>query len=129
MIGLVGRWRILAVGTLLALSACGGSQSLLPEHDVDLFEFGIQSAAEWSSSGALTVTNSGEFPHTLVITQDDGAVVFASDVVAPGETTMARLDLEPGEYELSCRLVAEKEDGDLVDHFEEGMHAELVIGE
>jgi hypothetical protein len=120
---------ILAIVTTLALGACGGSRSLLPEHEVELFEFGIQSAPEWSSAAPVILRNSGEFPHTLVITRGDGGVVFASDVIAAGETATVPLDLEPGDYELSCRLVAQTEGGDLVDHFEEGMRADLTIVE
>ncbi len=121
------RSMILGLAAAVMLSACGGSPDLLPEHEVDLFEFGIQSKAEWTPTAPVTVSNSGEFSHTLVITREDGGVVFASDVIGPGETATARLDLEPGEYELSCRLVAQTEGGDLIDHFEKGMHADLTI--
>jgi len=123
------RLMILGVAAAVMVSACGGSPDLLPEHEVDMFEFGIQSKAEWTPAAPVTLTNSGEFSHTLVITRDDGGVVFASDVIGPGETATVRLDLEPGEYELSCRLVAQTEGGDLVDHFEEGMRADLTIVE
>ncbi len=120
---------ILGLVAAVALGACGGSRELLPEHEVDLFEFGIETAAEWGNAAPVTVRNSGEFPHTLVVSRDDGEVVFASDVIAAGDSAVVRLDLEPGEYELSCRLVAQTSDGVLVDHFEEGMRADLVVVE
>lgn len=113
---------------VLLVVACGGP-SLLPENEVDLFEFGIETAPAWADGRLVTVRNSGEFPHTLVVTHDEGAVVYASEIIDPGEEVDLDLALEPGEYELSCRLVAQTDAGDLVDHFEEGMRSELVISE
>lgn len=117
----------LVAAVLLVTAACGGAPSLLEEHRVDLFEFGIDAAPTWSPATTVSVYNSGGVPHTLVITQEDGRVVFASSVVAPGETTDVDVNLPAGEYQVTCRLVAQTDAGELVDHYERGMHADLVV--
>jgi uncharacterized cupredoxin-like copper-binding protein len=112
---------------LLALAACqtaSGSST-----DVELYEFGIDPSVSSLVAGAidLTVSNSGEYPHTLVITDAGGHVVSAGAVVAPGETAEMTVDLAPGEYTFTCRIVGQDDDGNVVDHFEEGMAAGITV--
>jgi hypothetical protein len=77
----------------------------------------------------VTVDNGGEFPHTLVITDETGTVVAATSLIPPGEGTNLALDLDHGTYSVTCRIVAQTPDGDIVDHFEAGMHTTLQIGD
>jgi hypothetical protein len=73
------------------------------------------------------VHNSGEFPHTLVVTDETGTVDAATSLIPSCESTSLELDLDPGLYSVTCRIVAQTLDGDIIDHFEAGMHATLQI--
>lgn len=77
---------------------------------------------------AISVENGGEFPHTLVVSTPDGKVITATDLVAPGETATLDLALDPGTYQFTCRIVSQGPDGQLIDHFERGMHTTVAIG-
>lgn len=81
-----------------------------------------------SGPGELLLRNDGEFPHTVVIARDTGEVVVASEVVQAGSSGSIVVDLEPGTYQFTCRIVAETGDGRLVDHFEKGMVQTVVVG-
>ena len=112
---------------LLALAACqtvAGSST-----DVELYEFGIDPGVTTLEAGTvvLTVTNGGEYPHTLVITDAGGHVVSAGGVVAPGETSAQSVELDPGEYSFTCRIVSQDDEGNVIDHFEEGMSAAVTV--
>lgn len=74
-----------------------------------------------SGQSNLTVSNSGEFAHTLVIADRTGTVLAATGLIQPGETTELDVDLSNGQFQFTCRIVAQKPDGELVDHFEAGM--------
>ncbi|MGH8946141.1 MAG: cupredoxin domain-containing protein [Acidimicrobiia bacterium] len=120
--------RALAAALLLfVLQACGGAPQ--PATRVELAEFSVSVEHPVWKAGRiqLAVENSGAFPHTLVVTTDDGTVVVASPVLQPDEAIELDLDLEPGTYHLSCRLVVETDDGMLVDHFQRGMHATVAV--
>ncbi len=95
----------------------------------DLSEFTI-SGPESLASGASTVevANSGNLPHTLVITDDSGQVVAATDLIPPGETAALDVNLEDGRYSFTCRVVAENGEGEIVDHFEMGMSETVEVG-
>jgi hypothetical protein len=112
---------------LLVLQACSGSPQ--PATQVELAEFSVSvQHAVWRAGRIhLDVENLGAFPHTLVVTTDNGTVVAASPVLQSDETIELDLDLEPGTYHLSCRLVVETDDGMLIDHFERGMHATVTV--
>lgn len=113
------RWLFSTV-LALSLSACasGGTESLT----FDLTEFDVNGPASLGASeSTVEVTNSGDFPHTLVIAEASGKVVAATDMIQPGETVALDVDLGTGSYQFSCRIVGEKPDGTIVDHFEEGM--------
>ncbi len=75
----------------------------------------------------LAISNEGEFGHTLVVTDDAGHVVASTDVLPGGTGTTLAVDLDPGEYQVSCRIVVETPDGRLVDHYEQGMYAPLTV--
>lgn len=117
----------LPVLALLALTGCavqGGEHATY-----ELVEFSIGGPDRVAAgSEAVTVDNGGEFPHTLVVTDDTGTVVAATSLIQPGESTTLALDLDPGLYSVTCRIVAQTPDGDIVDHFEAGMHANLRVG-
>lgn len=110
----------------LLLTACGSAA--LAEPEVTMAEFSIDTQASWPS-GRLSVPahNAGEFPHTLVVATADGTVVAASAVIAPGEQAFLTADLPPGRYRLTCRIVVRTPDGDLVDHYAEGMAADVEV--
>ena len=75
----------------------------------------------------MSVTNSGEFPHTLVISDENGTVITGTDLIAPGQTVALDVPLQPGTYQFTCRIVSQKPDGAIVDHFEEGMVQTVTV--
>jgi plastocyanin len=121
------RSRLVAVVAVAALTvvSCAATTA---EGSFDLIEFAVNGPAELSADPqTVTVTNSGLFPHTLVVTDGDGAVVAATPLIQSGEAADMTLDLEPGQYSFTCRIVAQTPDGDLVDHFEEGMARTVTV--
>lgn len=115
------------VGLLLAVM--GGCSS--PTSTTDIFDL-----AEWHVEGperldtderSVTVTNSGSFQHTLVVTNSAGEVVAATDLIQPGESTELSLDLQPGRYSFTCRIVGQSPEGVLVDHYEAGMNQTVSV--
>ena len=76
---------------------------------------------------SVTVTNDDQFGHTLVTSDDTGRVIEATNVIAAGEQLSLTVNLPPGAYELSCRIVVQTADGTLVDHYEEGMVTTINI--
>lgn len=114
---------------LVALSACtGASASEGPPH-VDLVEFSVTAEGRFETGdNVLSVSNSGEFGHTIVITDESGHVVAASDVIAPGEEQDFAVELGEGLFEISCRIVVETNGGEIVDHYEEGMVTQVRVG-
>ena len=93
---------------------------------LDEFRIAVDSPLAAGPVG-LTVDNQGEFAHTLLVTDADGAVVAGTDLVAPGTTLDLELDLPAGAYRLSCRIVVQDPDGTIIDHFEEGMRAAVTV--
>lgn len=109
----------------LSIAACSDSAAGTA---FDLTEFSIEGAASLSpGSNSLQVTNRGEFPHTLVVTESDGSVVEATSLIQPGETVDVDLDLQVGTYSFTCRIVTQTDDGRVVDHYEEGMTASVNV--
>jgi hypothetical protein len=37
------------------------------------------------------------------------------------------VDLQPGAYQVSCRLVGQDGDGNIIDHYENGMFSQLEV--
>lgn len=120
--------RLLAVALLLMLPACGSAP--VQSADLSVYEFGIESNSTRFFPGGvdLAVSNEGEYPHTLVISDAAGHVLFASDVLAPGATMPVGVDLAPGKYTFTCRIVGQDDQGHVVDHYERGMSLDVEVG-
>ena len=115
------RFRLLAIVAVMSV-ACSpepGVNSI----ELDVFEFGINPSAATYSPGPVefTTNNTGEFAHTIVITDSAGLVVMASELIQPETSLGITLDLTGGEYQITCRIVTRGEDGTVFDHFERGM--------
>ena len=118
--------RILLLVAALLLGACFSSASSAGHYD--LYEFAIDgSSVLEAGESVLQLTNSGEFTHTFVVTDKDGVVVAASDVLPAGATAELAIDVEPGDYMVTCRIVVQTDQGQLVDHFEQGMHLNVTV--
>ena len=134
---------VLAVGSVLALTACGSSEPTpqagspttttgRPDagsapadgtdqtSDVNVVARDISlSAAKFKATpGAVHVTylNEGNLEHSLRIEKIDG---FRLDVPTKGSKDQATVDLPAGTYTIYC---------DIPGHRQAGMHAQLVVG-
>jgi hypothetical protein len=117
---------MVVVALLLSISC---SPDATGEARYELGEFFISGPNTLSAQAStLTAENTGDFPHTLVVTRPGGGVVMATDVVLPGQTVTLDLELGAGAYQFTCRIVAEDSDGVLIDHFERGMHTTVSVG-
>ncbi len=112
---------------ILAVTACQGPTG--SSADVDVYEFNIEPSITNFDAGTVTlnVDNEGEYGHTLVITDAGGHVLHAGGVIPPGETAQVSIDLAPGKYSFTCRIVAQDDQGNVIDHYEQGMSAEVVV--
>ncbi len=116
----------LVAALLVALAACSGSAAT--ESGFDLAEWQIAGPGQMSAdTGSVDVSNSGTLPHTLVVTDSSGNVMAATDLIGPGDTTELTLDLDPGTYSFTCRIVAQDPEGEIVDHFEAGMNTTVSV--
>ena len=97
--------------------------------EVELDEFYIDPASPLVAAGSinLELRNQGEIPHTLVVATNDGTVLAASDAVQPQARQTLTVRLQPGTYQLTCRIVFRGDDGLLVDHYQEGMGTVLTV--
>jgi hypothetical protein len=97
--------------------------------EVEIGEFWISPGDRVLRAGAvdLAVENYGEFPHTLVVSDASGTVIGATDLITSEATTVLTVDLLPGSYTLTCRIVKGLDDGTFVDHFQEGMTASVNV--
>lgn len=111
----------------IALTAC----SALPveRSHVDLAEFWVTVEGEPLRAGQvdLEIENYGQYPHTLVVSTVDGAVVAATDLIMAGEERELTIDLAPGEYMFTCRIVNSDGEGGVIDHYQEGMSATVEV--
>jgi len=111
--------RLGALALVLALCGCAGATT---GDGYELTEFSIGGPGSLDAGGnTIAVSNDGKYAHTLVITDASGQVVAATSLVDPGETASLDVDLAPGQYNFTCRIVAEDPDGNIVDHYEAGM--------
>jgi len=118
--------RLVVVVALLLGTSCSPGASGEARYELgEFFISGPNTLPE--QAGTLTVENTGEFPHTLVVTRPGGGVVAATAVVSPGQTVTIDLELGPGPYQFTCRIVAQGPDGGLVDHYERGMHTKVSV--
>jgi hypothetical protein len=115
---------LLALATLIVSCQSIGGQ----DTTYDLAEFSITGASRLSAGiETVSASNHGQFPHTLVITDADGHVIAATDLIQPGETAQLAVDLTEGTYSFTCRIVAQDDQGNLIDHFESGMNAVVSV--
>lgn len=111
---------------LLLLAGCGSTAS----EDGFLLDEGRIVGPDEVQQGAveLQISNVGEFNHTMLVANSDGEVVAATGVLAPGTSTVLAVDLSDGRYQVSCRLVGQDSDGNIIDHYEQGMFKQLEVG-
>ena len=117
------------LGIFLALAM--GLTSCTQRTSVTSFEL-----AEFSISGpdrlaagtiSISANNAGEFAHTMVVTNDQGQVVAATDLIQPGDSADLELELSAGKFSITCRIVFQTDDGQLVDHYEAGMNKTVIV--
>lgn len=120
--------RALSIVIGLALAGCATADAS-STGSITLDEFSIVASAPVWRAGPLdfTVANRGERTHTIIVTSATGDVLAATGMVEPGETADFDLTLDPGTYELTCRIVVEGGDGQLFDHYEQGMHTTIEV--
>ena len=122
--------RLLALVAVFGMVASGcSSPESSSQASVDLREFAINvSASRWEAGSiVLDVENTGEYAHTMILTDGSGGVVAASGLLRAGGGVAVEVDFGPGSYQLTCRIVAQMVDGSLVDHFEAGMNADVIV--
>jgi plastocyanin len=120
----------LLAGVGYVVLACGtGTGAQGGDLEVVLSEFHIEPASQLVKAGTidLELLNDGQIPHTLVVASNDGTVLAASDAVQPEARETLTIRLEPGTYQLTCRIVFRGDDGLLVDHYQEGMGTVLTV--
>ena len=117
-------------GFVLVACATASAEPVAVDH-VALDEFTIETGGDAWQAGSirLSIDNVGERDHTLVISREDGEVVAATDIVEPGAVLEFDVDLGSGTYELTCRIVVEGGNGQIFDHFEQGMHTTIEVSE
>ena len=121
------RWVLLVV---LLVASCAAPTPGEGAPVVHLHEFSVDATGAFRSGlNDIAVHNQGEFGHTLVIADKTGAVVDATGVIPAGESSVFSVNLEPGTYEFSCRIVVQTGDGTLVDHYHEGMTTTVEVGD
>ncbi len=113
---------------LVALASCGPSVAT-GLYQVQMTEFDLTTSNEAVLAGTvdIAVQNDGAMPHTLVIEDESGQVRAATDLIEAGSELLVTVELPPGRYQLTCRIVFRGEDGVLTDHFQEGMVASLDL--
>lgn len=117
---------LLTVAGLLVVTACSSTDAAA-NIELELNEFAIEPSSTAYRPGTveLTATNTGEFPHTIVVEDSSGAVLTASDVIAPGATVALDVDLAGGAFQITCRIVTQDDSGTIYDHFEQGMYVTI----
>jgi len=113
------------------VAACSGPTPGVSSTSVGLAEGSITIADPVLTAGtvSLDIVNTGQFGHTLVVTTDAGVVVAATGLVAPGDSAALEVTLAPGGYQFSCRIVSVGGDGQLLDHYQMGMRADVAVRE
>ncbi len=112
---------------LALVAACSGPTPAVSSTAIGLTEGSITIADPVLAVGtvSLDIVNTGQFGHTLVVTTDAGVVVAATGLVAPGASATLDVTLAPGGYQFSCRIVSVGGDGELLDHYQMGMRADV----
>ena len=114
---------------VLLVSGCGAAAPAATSTGVVLTEGAITVGHSDLASGRvrLEIENSGQYDHTLVITTDAGVVIAATGLITAGDATALVVELSPGGYQFSCRIVATGEDGAVLDHYQLGMKADVRV--
>jgi hypothetical protein len=114
---------------LLVLLVTSCAQEAVTETHVDLGEFYVSVEGEPLEAGVVTLTveNYGEYPHTLVISSVTGAVLAATEIIPAGDEVQLQLNLTPGDYSFTCRIVNGDGAGGVIDHYQEGMSAPVAV--
>jgi methionine-rich copper-binding protein CopC len=120
------RQRLLVTGMVL-LAACSPQASSAGDYILREGAIDGSSRLSVSNAGTIQIQNTGEYAHTLVVTDETGQVIAATGLVDPGAQTSLQVDLEEGTYVFSCRIVSQDGDGNLIDHFEQGMHQTVAV--
>jgi len=120
--------RRLVALALLVVVGCSAETSA--ENHYALSEWAIDGPSRLSAADVVTlsVENTGEFRHTLLVTSESGEVVGATGVIDSGNRATLELDLAAGTYSFSCRIVAQDGEGNLSDHYQKGMFRTVVVG-
>ena len=121
--------RLVLAGLALLASVGSCADPTAESGTFDLVEYDIIGPSRLDpATDTIQITNSGEYGHTLVVTDMSGQVVEASPLIGPGESAELSIDLEPGRYDFTCRIVVQGPQGELVDHFEQGMGTTVSVG-
>lgn len=120
--------RLALLMAAILLGACSAQVSAEPGYV--LREGAIDGPNQMVAAAPATiqVENTGEYSHTLLVTDQRGEVLAATGLIDSGARTSLEVDLEAGIYVFSCRIVSQADDGSLVDHFEQGMHRTVTVG-
>lgn len=117
---------VLAV-TALLLCGCASEAT---DTDYRLVEYSIDGPARLpAGESQVVVTNSGDYPHTLVVTDSHGEVVLASSLIDAGATVELPIELKAGRYSFTCRIVAEDGEGNIIDHYQAGMSSLVEVSD
>jgi hypothetical protein len=119
--------RVLALALVVMV---GCSAETTAENHYELSEWAIDGPSRLSAADVVTLSieNTGEFRHTLLVTSESGEVVGATGVIDSGNRTTLELDLAAGIYSFSCRIVTQTDDGNLSDHYQRGMSRTVTVG-
>jgi hypothetical protein len=109
------------------LGACGGQGVANTEVQIGEFWISPDDGVFRAGTVELLVENYGEFSHTLVVSDASGTVIGATDLIAPEASTVLTVDVLPGSYAFTCRIVKGLDDGTFVDHYQEGMTASVNV--
>jgi hypothetical protein len=117
------------VWVMVMLGIVGCSASPIELSRVDLAEFSVTVEGELLQAGLvdLSIGNFGQYPHTLVISTVEGSVLAATDLILAGERRELQIDLAPGDYMFTCRIVNSDGEGGVIDHYQEGMSATVAV--
>jgi hypothetical protein len=117
--------RRLSACLLLVVVACHGGT---PSEGFVLDEWEVSGPERLSAtSTGITVENSGQWSHTLVVTTEQGQVLAASGLIESGTRTVLDVPLDPGAYLFTCRIVAQDDEGELSDHYQRGMSQRVIV--
>ena len=121
--------RLCALGALAFVLLTGCSNAVSGSDAILLGDGYIRVPAAPYSAGSvgIEIENVGDLDHTLVVTRADGSPIAATSSVAAGESTRLTVDLAPGTYTVSCRIVVQLPDGAVIDHYELGMVASIEV--